>query len=109
MDLARAVAEKLGVELEIRELPFDQLLPALQNGEADFVLSGIERSEERDSMVDFTEPYYAADAGDGADTIRAGAYCAAVPEGSDLCGFINDVLSELKENGELERLIKMYN
>lgn len=58
LDLAKAVAKDMGVELEVKELAFDALLTALQNNQVDIVISGVSATEERRKSVDFSEPYY---------------------------------------------------
>lgn len=56
-DIAKAIADKLGMELEIQDMAFDSLIPALQSGKADFVAAGMTVSEDRLKNVDFTETY----------------------------------------------------
>ena len=58
MDLAKAVADKLGVKLEIKDMKFDGLLGALQTGMIDFVAAGMSITDERKKTVDFSEVYY---------------------------------------------------
>lgn len=57
MDLARAVGEKLGVEVEIQDMPFDTLIAAVQGGKIDAVIAAMQATAERDEMVDFSVPY----------------------------------------------------
>lgn len=56
-DIARAIAEKLGMELEIQDMAFDSLIPAVQSGKADFAAAGMTVSEDRKKNVDFTDTY----------------------------------------------------
>ena len=58
--MAKYVAEKLGLELEIVKLDWDSLVPAVQSGQVDCVIAGQSITKERQQMVDFTEPYYYA-------------------------------------------------
>lgn len=58
MDLAKAVADKLGVKLEIKDMKFDGLLGALQTGMIDFVAAGMSETDERKKTVDFSDIYY---------------------------------------------------
>lgn len=60
VDIARAVAEKLGYELEINNIDFNGLIPALQAGRADMVMAGMTPTEERKKNVDFSDVYYVA-------------------------------------------------
>ncbi|WP_242851349.1 transporter substrate-binding domain-containing protein [Clostridium sp. DMHC 10] len=60
MELANAVAKDLGVKLEIKDMKFDGLLPALKTNTVDMVIGGMAPTEERKKSVDFSEPYYKA-------------------------------------------------
>ncbi|MBW4459549.1 MAG: transporter substrate-binding domain-containing protein [Nodosilinea sp. WJT8-NPBG4] len=60
VDIARHIAEELGYELEISNIDFNGLIPALQAGRADFVMAGMTPTEERKQNVDFSEIYYDA-------------------------------------------------
>lgn len=57
IEIAKAVAQSLGVELEIKDMAFDGLIAALNVGEMDFVLAGMAGTEERAKVVDFSKPY----------------------------------------------------
>jgi len=61
IDIAREIADDLGVELEIRDMDFDGLLAALVAGNIDFIVAGMVPTEERKESVDFSIPYYAAE------------------------------------------------
>ena len=58
--MAKLLAEKLGMELEIVKLKWDSLVPAVQSGVVDCVIAGQSITAERAEMVDFTAPYYYA-------------------------------------------------
>ena len=58
IDLAQALARKLGLTLEIKDMDFSGLIPALQGGRADFAMALIAPSEERKKNISFSEPYY---------------------------------------------------
>ncbi|WP_035986060.1 transporter substrate-binding domain-containing protein [Leptolyngbya sp. KIOST-1] len=60
IDIARHIATELGYELEITNMDFNGLIPALQAGRADFVMAGMTPTEERRQNVDFSEVYYEA-------------------------------------------------
>jgi len=57
VDLARLLAMAFDVELEIVELPFANLFPALKKGEVDMVMSGVGITAERALDVTFVGPY----------------------------------------------------
>lgn len=58
VDLAHLIAKKLGVELEIKDMDFNSLIPALNSNQVDFIISSMSATEERKRSVDFTIPYY---------------------------------------------------
>ncbi len=56
-EIAKAIADKLGLELEIVDMEFDSIIESVKGGKADIGLAGITVSEERKEDVDFTESY----------------------------------------------------
>ena len=63
IDIAREIAADMGVELEIRDLEFDALIPAVQLGSVDISLAGINPDDDRRMIVDFSNIYYEASQG----------------------------------------------
>ena len=57
VDLARAIAEKLGVEVEFTEAAWDSLLAGVDSGRLDTVINTVSVTEERQQKYDFTDPY----------------------------------------------------
>ena len=72
VEIALALADKLGLELIIDDMDFDSALVAVQNGSSDVVLAGLSYSEERDEILDFTDSY------------ATGVQVVIVKEGSDV-------------------------
>ncbi len=60
IEIAKEIAKELGVELEIVDMKFEGLLPALVTNDIDFVIAGMVAKEERKKSVDFSIPYYQA-------------------------------------------------
>ena len=58
VDIANEIADAIGVELVIQEMDFDALVSALPAGKVDVVISGMNPTEERAKVVDFSEVYY---------------------------------------------------
>lgn len=56
-DIAQALADKLGLKLEVVDMEFDSLIASVQSGKVDIVLAGMTVNEERKKNVDFTDPY----------------------------------------------------
>ena len=60
VDLAKLAAQELGVPVEIKDMEFSGLIPALQGGKVDMIISGMSRTPERAKTVSFTQPYFEA-------------------------------------------------
>lgn len=60
IEIAKQIAKDLGVELEIKDMKFDGLLAALDQGNIDMIVSGMTPTEERKKNVDFSDVYYTA-------------------------------------------------
>ena len=58
IDMAQAIADELGVKLEVTTMSFDNVLSSLQAGKADIAISGISVTDERKKTFDFSDPYY---------------------------------------------------
>ncbi|MDX9872434.1 MAG: basic amino acid ABC transporter substrate-binding protein [Clostridia bacterium] len=58
MDLIRAVGEEMGYEVEIQGMPFDGLIPALESGTIDALISAMTIRDDRAERVTFSQPYY---------------------------------------------------
>lgn len=59
--IANIIAEKLDVEIEVKIIDWEGLLPALMAGEIDVIMSGISPLEERKASIEFTDNYYQSD------------------------------------------------
>jgi len=57
-DIARLMADAMGVKVKFVTKPFSELLPALQTGEVDMILSGMTITPERNMKVAFVGPYF---------------------------------------------------
>lgn len=60
IDLVNALAEKTGYKVEVQDMDFNSLIPALQAKQIDLVLAGMTPTPERAENVDFTDIYYTA-------------------------------------------------
>ena len=56
--IAQNIADQLGMELVIKQITWDSLLPSLQSGDVDAVIAGMTANETREESADFTTPYY---------------------------------------------------
>ncbi|MFB6465893.1 transporter substrate-binding domain-containing protein [Cytobacillus sp. Hz8] len=60
VDIAKAIGKKLGYTIQVKDMDFSGLIPALQASQVDFVLAGMTPTEERKKNVDFSDLYYQA-------------------------------------------------
>ena len=72
IDVAAAIADKLGLELQVDDMDFDAALLAAQNGKSDMVMAGVTVTDERQKVMDFS------------DTYAEGIQSVIVPEDSDI-------------------------
>lgn len=72
VEIAQAIADKLGLELRIDDMDFDSALLAAQTGKSDMVMAGVSVTEDRLVNLDFTESY------------ATGIQVVIVPEDSDI-------------------------
>ena len=61
VQIARKLADDLGMELQIVKLDWDSLILSLQKDQIDAVIAGMTATEERMKQVDFTTPYYVSE------------------------------------------------
>ena len=57
MKIAQALADKLGVKLEVQDMNFQSLLSSLTSGKVDIAISGINPTDERRKTMDFSDNY----------------------------------------------------
>jgi len=72
VEIAEAIAEKLGLELEILDMDFDAALLAVNEGKSDIVMAGVTVNEDRKLVMDFSDSY------------ATGVQVVIVKEGSDV-------------------------
>lgn len=58
LDIAEAVAKKLGVKARLVQTAWDSLIPALERGDYDMAMNGLEIIAEREKRALFSRPYY---------------------------------------------------
>ncbi len=58
VELAKRIAANMGAQLQIQDIPFDSLLPALSSGRIDMIISGMTPTADRRKNVDFSDSYY---------------------------------------------------
>lgn len=58
ISMGQRIAKNAGKTLDIVDMAFDSLIPALQSGTIDFIAAGMSVTEERKKNVDFSAPYF---------------------------------------------------
>lgn len=61
IDVAHEVAKRLGKTIQLKDMPFDALIPDIILGHVDFVAAGMSYTEERAKRVSFTKSYITND------------------------------------------------
>lgn len=80
-ELGRLLGQKLGVDVVINKQAFDSVIPALQAGKSDMIMSGMNDTEERQQTLSFVDYSH----GGFAIAVKAGNE-AGIAEQQDLCG-----------------------
>jgi len=57
IELSRLIGDRLGKNLEIVDMAFEALIPALQSGKIDFALANFNVTEERKKLIRYSDPY----------------------------------------------------
>lgn len=71
-EVAKLIADKLGLELEIADVEFDSIIPGVQTGKYDMGMAGMTVTDERKKSVNFSDSY------------AKGVQVVIVKEGSDI-------------------------
>jgi len=58
MEIIAEVADRAGFDYDLNTMDFNGIIPALQTGNVDIAIAGITITEEREQIVDFSDPYY---------------------------------------------------
>lgn len=126
IDLMNYIAARIGYGVEFVNMPFDKLIPSVVNGEADCAISAITATDERESVVDFTRPYLAANVTykeEGSATEQLEMYSIVFKNGvadaiyrsstptdyEKLFMLVNGTIEELISDATIEKLIEKYN
>ena len=124
IDLMNYIGERIGFDIEFVNMSFDKLIPAVVNGEVNCAISAITITKERESVIDFSNPYLIANVTYkyGEDWAKSKEKYAIVfpsmdktsikssvtPEES-IYSQINIAIEELRDNHTIEKLVEKYN
>lgn len=126
IDLMNYIAARIGYGVEFVNMSFDKLIPAVISGEVDCAISAITATDERESVVDFTRPYLAANVtykDEDSATEELEMYSIAFKDGvadtkylsrtptkyERLFMLVNGTIEELISDATIEKLIEKYN
>ena len=126
IDLMNYIAARIGYGVEFVNMPFDKLIPSVVNGEVDCAISAITATDERESVVDFTRPYLAANVTykdeDSAteelemysivfkNGVADAIYRSSTPTDYEkLFMLVNGTIEDLISDATIEKLIEKYN
>ncbi len=116
IELMNRIGEKIGYEIKFVNMPFDKLIPAVNNGEVECAISAITVTEEREKVVDFTTPYistgvlgeyesYAVVFPEGSKVVKS----ITVPEGKQKVYLeVDQAIKELVDDATVEKLLELY-
>ena len=124
IDLMNYIGERIGFDIEFVNMSFDKLIPAVVNGEVDCAISAITITKERESIIDYSNPYLIANVTykDGEDWAKSKEKYAIVFPSMDKTSIkssvtpeefvysqINIAIEELRDNHTIEKLVEKYN
>ncbi len=113
MDLLKVIAKKHGYEIEILDIGFDSLIPALQSGKVDLLAAGMTLTEERAAVVDASNTYWAGNQGVmvredselNIATALAGGYSIGAQRGTTQADWLED---NLVQKGVNVKSLELY-
>mgnify|MGYP001011888692 FL=1 len=114
VDIANEIADAIGVELVIQEMDFDALVSALPAGKVDIVISGMNPTEERAKVVDFSDIYYNSQHGilvrtEDADKYKTFADLEGAKVGAQLGSTQEQIAKAEIPNADLQLLANVNN
>ena len=121
MDLARLIAEELGMELVIENVDFNSVVNMVVTGKADAAIAGLTITPEREEEVLFSIPYATAVQSvivregyeglvilEGIEMDEESYSIAFAKDNTELCEQVNAILEKLIEDGTVEELYLKY-
>ena len=122
-DIAKAIADKMGLELKIEDMEFDSIITAVSTGKADLGLAGMTVTPDRQKNVDFSDTYAViidnepaksyVEANKGLKILDTEFlnedYAACISkDNAGLTKAVNKALAELKADGTLQKIVDKY-
>lgn len=104
MELARLIAERMGVELEIVPMEFSQVLDAVADGDCDLAISGLAFTPGRAGMVELSKGYHFTDDNVGSALVVRSEDAEGISSANDLAG--KDIIAQ---SGSLQEALMVEN
>lgn len=109
VEIAKEIAKDLGVELEIQDMNFENIVGGVSTGKIDLAISGITPNEERQKAIDFSEIYYTAEHGvlvraEDKDKYKTFEDLNGQKVGAQMGTIQADIAKESIENGDIQLL-----
>lgn len=113
IDAMRAIAEDQGLDVEFRDLPWPSLIPALARGRIDLLVTGLNVTEKRNEVLDFTIPWWENNdevlVSEGSDKNVITALCCGATVGAQGGATQFEWLqANLGDNGDVDITIRGY-
>ena len=89
VEIAQAIADKLGMELEIQDMAFDAVISSVASGKADMGMAGLSVTPDREKQVKFSDSYC------------TGIQVIIVPEDSDITS-ADDILAKIEAGEDIQ-------
>ena len=58
IDFMHMLGEKMGKKIEIKEMEFSSIIPSLNSGKINLIISSLSKNSEREKNISFSDPYY---------------------------------------------------
>ncbi|MFZ5808516.1 MAG: transporter substrate-binding domain-containing protein [Chloroflexota bacterium] len=103
IELMEEIGKRLGVKVEWVDMPFDSLIAGVQEGKIDASISAFNYTEERDKVVDFTDPYLS---GEDAFTVAEG-FSGTITKPEDVANYKVGVQTGTTQDDWLTNVLKI--
>ncbi|MCS6907516.1 MAG: ABC transporter substrate-binding protein [Anaerolineales bacterium] len=103
IELMEEIGKRLGVKVEWVDMPFDSLIAGVQEGKIDCSISAFNYTEERDKVVDFSDPYYTAEDA----FLVAETFTGTITQPEDVAQYKVGVQSGTTQDDWLTNVLKM--
>ena len=109
IDLMKYIGEKIGFDIEFVNMSFDKLIPAVVSGEVDCIISAITATDERKTIIDFSEPYFMVMMVGGEYENVEQFSIAVGKDKTTILKLINEAITSAETDGTISQLAKKHN